>query len=78
MGAGLSGVEVGGHQEVEAKAQDYQDGGNCHEFPVLMFYHFSPLLISSVHDFMNKATVLISPPHPNHLPPRAGGDGVIL
>jgi hypothetical protein len=40
-----SGVEIGGYQEIEAEADKYGDGGNCHEFHMFMFYHCSSPLM---------------------------------
>jgi hypothetical protein len=48
-----SGVQVCGRQEVETEAQDEQNGSNCHEFHVLMFYHFSSPMMGSAESQAN-------------------------
>jgi hypothetical protein len=42
----VSGRKVGGDQEVKAEAEDYENGGDGHEFHVLMFQHGSPRALS--------------------------------
>jgi hypothetical protein len=58
-----SSVKVRGHQEEEAKADDDDNGSDCHEFHVLTFEHF-PLL------WMSLSVLPVLPAaHGGHRPP---------